>query len=254
MKRALAKLLAEQARRYDAVLKHVGRDPAYALDEGDMPETKVEVENDGEWTRVRIQGVFDDWFGFDPHALISQLDEINPQKLEVLIESPGGYVDLGLAMYNDLRGRIRDGVTVRTEARGIVASAAAVTFLAAEERVMTTGTQLMIHDPWIMAFVSGDADAVEKRSKNLTNVLRATEVTLRDIMTERTGNSRREINQWLKDETYFSPSEALDKNFATKVLDDSSDDDEDREANAQALRLFDRHFFGQVRQEIANAA
>ena len=119
------------------------------------------ADGDARALTVRVQGPLDDWFGFDVRALISDLDEAAPQSIHLLIESPGGFLSDGLALYNDLRARARSGVTVTAEARGVVASAAVLPFLAAETRTMTTGTELMVHNPWSLLLLAGTADDIE---------------------------------------------------------------------------------------------
>ena len=69
------------------------------------------------------------WGGCDVPALIAELDKAKPKSLRVLIESPGGLVSYGLALFNDLSPG--GSVTVwlsRLEAAGIVASAAVLPF------------------------------------------------------------------------------------------------------------------------------
>ena len=149
----------------------------------------VEAGDNGAVT-VRVQGPLDDWFGFDVRALIAELDEASPDSIHLLIESPGGFLDDGLALYSDLRARARDGATVTAEARGVVASAAVLPFLAADRRAMSTGTQMLIHEPWLFFAAIGTADEIEDGAEKAINGLRAGEKTLHQVMVERTGNSR----------------------------------------------------------------
>ena len=171
---------------------------------------------------VRVQGPLDDWFGFDVRALISDLDEAAPQSIHLLIESPGGFLSDGLALYNDLRARARSGVTVTAEARGVVASAAVLPFLAADTRTMTTGTELMVHNPWSLLLMAGTADDIEDTVTKVVAGLRSAEKTNREVLVERTGASRQQVTTWLKDETWFAPEEAVTAGFATAVIEDAA--------------------------------
>ena len=96
----------------------------------------------------RISGVLDEWFGMDVRALIAELDKLQPTAITLLVESPGGLVADGLAIYSDLMRRAENGVTVTAEARGLVASAAVLPYLAASTRVLGDGSQIMVHSPW----------------------------------------------------------------------------------------------------------
>ena len=188
------------------------------------PITSLTPSTDGEAraVTVRVQGPLDDWFGFDVRALISDLDEADPQSIHLLIESPGGFLSDGLALYNDLRARARSGVTVTAEARGVVASAAVLPFLAADTRTMTTGTELMVHNPWSLLLMAGTADDIEDTVTKVVAGLRSGEKTYRDVLVERTGASRQQVTAWLKDETWFAPEEAVAGGFATAVMEDTA--------------------------------
>ncbi|WP_425154858.1 Clp protease ClpP [Candidatus Palauibacter sp.] len=229
-------LLAERAAHYRAVQAHAGVSLRCLDPEAeDAPETAT-VEADGDRVVVRVQGPLDDWWGFDVRALIDELNEADPKAVHLLIESPGGFLDDGLALYADLRARARDGVEITAEARGVVASAAVLPFLAAREREMTTGTLLMVHDPWTRVFMAGTADEIEGGVDRVLNGLRAGEKTLRQVLAGRTGKSRQQVTAWLGDETWFTPDEALDAGFATAVAaDDDAAEDEGQDDEARAL-------------------
>ena len=193
------------------------------------------ADDDAPALAVRVQGPLDDWFGFDVRALIADLDDADPQSIHLLIESPGGFLSDGLALYNDLRGRARNGVTVTAEARGVVASAAVLPFLAGETRTMTTGTELMVHNPFSLLMLAGTADMVESRAAKVVAGLRSAEKTYREVIADRTGASRQQVTAWLKDETWFAPDEAVDGGFATAVIEDTAAAPTAQDAQARAL-------------------
>ena len=203
---------------------------------------------------VRVQGPIDAWFGFDVRALIADLDEADPQSIHLLIESPGGFLSDGLALYNDLRARARSGVTVTAEARGVVASAAVLPFLAADTRTMTTGTALMIHNPWSLLLLAGPADDIEDTVTKVVGGLRSAEKTNRDVLVERTGASRQKVTMWLKEDTWFAPEDAVAAGFATAVMADTvaATTAQDGQARALAQRVLARWRLTHVqRQETA---
>ena len=180
------------------------------------------ADGDARAVAVRVQGPLDGAFGFDVRALIADLDEADPQSIHLLIESPGGFLSDGLALYTDLRSRARAGVTVTAEARGVVASAAVLPFLAAETRTMTTGTELMVHNPFSLLMLAGTADMVESRAAQVVAGLRSAEKTYREVIADRTGASRQKVTTWLKDDTWFAPEEAVAGGFATAVREDTA--------------------------------
>ena len=188
------------------------------------PITSLTTDGDGDAraVTVRVQGPLGAWFGFDVRELITDLDAADPQSIHLLIESPGGFLSDGVALYNDLRARARSGVTVTAEARGVVASAAVLPFLAADTRTMTTGTALMIHNPWSLLLMAGEADDIEDTVTKVVAGLRSAEKTNREVLVERTGASRQQVTTWLKDETWFAPEEAVTAGFATAVIEDAA--------------------------------
>ena len=218
-------------------------------DKCEMPfpdETKVVVnqdEGDGSVT-VRIQGILSEFFGFDVRSLIAQLDELQPSRLNVLIESPGGNVFDGLALWNDFRARAEEGVEIITEARGAVASAAVFPFLAGKTRIMRTGTNLMIHLSMMGMMVFGNKHVLNEAYSKADKALNAIDTQLEDIIKARTGKTKKQVNEWITEETWFSPQEAVDGGFATEIKEEAKPDEvnnshlEEVFSNNQIERLF----------------
>ena len=241
MNHELQKALAQRVKCYRAVLDRAGvKMPGLNqnLDDGPVPETTVEVEGEkGGAVTVRVIGPLDDWFGFDVRKLIAALDAMAPAALNVLIESPGGFLNDGMALYSDFRSRAREGCTIETEARGVVASAAVLPFVAGEQRRVSTGTTVMIHDPWNIVFAMGDSREIRAEVDRYLAALENGEKTLRDVFADRTGNDRPQLDTWLETDTYFTPAEAVEHGFATEVVDDAADQP-DTEAQAIAGQVF----------------
>ena len=133
----------------------------------------------------------------------------------------------------------------------MVASAAVLPFLAAEERTMTTGTMLMVHEPWSFLIALGTTDEIEGEAGKMIKNLRAGERSLRDILAERTGKSRQKVSAWLKDETWLAPDEAVETGFATAVIEDTAAQaEQDEQARALARRVM-AHWRLRMRKEAA---
>ena len=131
--------LVKMLNHFRAVATHAGVE-FKCLEEDGTNENVLETSQDGDEMVMRIQGPLDDWYGVSAKEIIAKLDEANPKKLRLLIESPGGFVTEGLALYSDLRARTKAGTTIISEARGLVASAAILPFLAADTRYMGEGS------------------------------------------------------------------------------------------------------------------
>lgn len=132
-------------------------------------------------------------------------------RLLVRINSPGGSVFDGMAIYNLLRGHSRP---LSVQIDGIAASIAAVIAQVAPpgQLRMATGSMMMIHAPWSLTI--GDALAHD----HTATTLRKVETTIVDILARRSGQTADRVNDWLKEETWFTAAEAADARLADNVV------------------------------------
>ena len=83
------------------------------------------------------------------------------KQLSIKINSGGGDVIEGFAIYDYLNTIKKSGVTVNTEGIGIVGSIATVIFQAGDERMLHPNTEFFIHNPYVTPFGEPiDADTV----------------------------------------------------------------------------------------------
>ena len=153
-----------------------------------------------------------DWNGesFGSPKLAEELRKYeNIENIDVFINSNGGSVSEGLAVYNILK---RQNAKVTTYCDGFACSAASVIFMAGDERIMSNASLLMIHNAWI--YTEGNAEELRKQADDL------------DIITEASINaylnhvniSREELKLMLDRETWIDCDEALEKGFCTKII------------------------------------
>ncbi len=151
-----------------------------------------------------------DWFGGDGVSAKDFADALKdiPAKCEIIlsINSPGGNLWDGLAIYNQLKQR-REYVTVRVD--GVAASIASVIALAGKSLEMPENSWLMIHDPSGMVMgTSGDmretADLLDQHADLLSG-----------IYATHTGKSREKIRDMMREETWMTGVEAKQQGFAT---------------------------------------
>lgn len=148
-----------------------------------------------------------DWFtqeGIGAKEFAEALKEIpESQPIVVAINSPGGNVYDGLAIYHMLKRR--KDVTCRID--GVAASIASVIAMAGTLIEMPANSLLMVHNPWTMAV--GNADELRKVADDMDKH--------RDVMVgiyaERTGLTRERIQQLLDDETWLTGDEAAALGF-----------------------------------------
>ena len=196
-------------------LKNAGIEIEIDLDMLDGEEDRVEYENtDGELT-IRVMGIFDYYYGVDVEKIIKRMDEENPSRVRLLLTSPGGLIADGLALYADLRGRAAEGVEIVTEARGIVASAAAIVYLAGDERRMVTGSMLMFHE---IQSIIGTREETEKFMQGLLSDMDAANQNLDEIYAARVPDiDMAMFMEWVQNEQLITAGTAAENGFGEIV-------------------------------------
>lgn len=159
--------------------------------------------------------------------LSKQLEALGDvEKIDVYINSYGGEVAEGLAIYNALR---RHKAKVTTYCDGFACSIASVIFMAGDKRVMNESSLLMIHNAWTYAM--GNADELRKQAEDLEKITQASV----EAYKSHSVLSEEEIKALMDDETWILPTEALEYGFATKI-----DKPENKNASQNAFQqLFD---------------
>lgn len=151
------------------------------------------------------------WLEGDVSAnkLSKQLDELNDvSEINVYINSYGGEVAEGLAIYNALK---RHKAKVKTYCDGFACSIASVIFMAGEERIMNESSLLMIHNAW--SFVQGNAEELRKQADDLEKITQASVTAYKAHSTL----SEEEIKDLMDKETWILPEEATEWGFATAI-------------------------------------
>lgn len=150
--------------------------------------------------------------------------EISPEQVrwllpkdgqDVVIElySPGGYVSDGLEIYNLLRD-YSGKVTVICGA--LVASAATIIAMAADELLARETTQFMIHEPWTIML--GTADDLVKEAEILRQIIDIAVL----LYAKRSGKSEAELRKALKEELWLAGKGIVDYGFADGLMEDES--------------------------------
>ena len=128
------------------------------------------------------------------------------------INSPGGEVSSGLALY-DVMKAVK--CPIRTVCVGTAASMAAVLFASGSERDMLPHARIMIHDPLIIGGAGGSALAMKRLSDDL---LRTREIMC-GILAEHTGRTLEEIYEKTASDSFFYADEAIKFGLADKVVE-----------------------------------
>lgn len=129
-------------------------------------------------------------------------------QIDVFINSYGGEVAEGLAIYNALR---RHKAKVRTVCDGFACSIASVIFMAGDERVMNESSLLMIHNAW--TYAAGNADELRKQADDLEKITQASI----EAYKSHSSLAEDDIKALMDAETWILPEEALAYGFATSI-------------------------------------
>ncbi|MCJ2132459.1 head maturation protease, ClpP-related [Methylobacterium sp. E-045] len=173
--------------------------------------------------------------GITAKRVAAQLRAIGARPVEVHINSFGGDVFEGIAVYNTLREHPFD-VTVKV--MGIAASAASVITMAGDTIEIGAASFIMIHNCSVMGG-GNRQDFLE-----LAAFLEPFDRALADVYAQRTGIEAKTISKMMDDETYMSGSVAIEKGFADALMSaDKTTVDEGAKAQARdvnALRGMER--------------
>ena len=196
------------------------------LSDSGSSEDSFGVSMDGDVCQVRVSGPLDGWYGASASEIIAALDKLAPTTINLLIDSPGGFVVEGLSLYSDLRARADKGATISAEARGLVASAAVLPYLSAdlENRTMGEGAMLMVHEPYGGLFTYGNADEIETEAAKTVKAIRAFANNYVDILAARTPASKADVLAAVKAETWYLADEAVTAGYATSVSNETPQD------------------------------
>ena len=151
------------------------------------------------------------------NAIIAQLlhlDSEDPeQDINVYINSPGGSVTAGLAVYDTMRFVNAD---VSTTALGMAASISAVLLAAGTKgkRNVLPNTRVLLHQPWVQGGPGGQASDVEIQARELVRTKRR----MNEILAEATGQPFEKIERDTDRDYIMGAEEAVEYGVVDRVV------------------------------------
>lgn len=151
------------------------------------------------------------WFSSESdvssYQIAKELSELDTSKpLTVYINSYGGEVAEGIAIYNQLK-RFEQCKTV---VDGYAASIASVIFMAGKERVMSPSSLLFIHNAWMRT--AGNSVQLRKDADDLEKITAAS----MQAYLEHVNIGEDKLREMLDAETWLNADEAVEMGFATE--------------------------------------
>lgn len=129
--------------------------------------------------------------------------------LNVRINSPGGDVFDGLAIYNLLSQKKGKKIMF---VDGLAASIASVIAMGGDEVVMASESEMMIHEAWTMT--AGNA----KELRDLADRLETSNSNISAIYQRKTGQPADKIAEMMAAETWMTPAMAVELKFADSIV------------------------------------
>lgn len=193
---------------------------------------RVAAQEGADEAEVFIYGDIGGWWGgVSAEEFAKEVAALDVKTLNVRLNSPGGLVFDGVAIYNALA---RHPAHVVIDVEGIAASIASVIAMAGDEIRIAEGSRFMIHDPWTI--MMGSADDLRAEAE----ILDGLKSDLIDIYAARTEQSREDLADWMTVETWLSARDAVDKGFADSMTPAKKKEKKDAHARSAVLRTF-RH-------------
>ncbi|MCR4839197.1 MAG: ATP-dependent Clp protease proteolytic subunit [Eubacterium sp.] len=141
------------------------------------------------------------------------LDKDEPgQEITLCINSPGGEVVSGLAVYDTIQ-MLKS--PVRTICIGTAASMGAILFLAGTRREMLPHTKLMIHDP-LLAGLAQPQMALQLRKQ--ADQLMETRDVLGKVISEKSGLPLEKVYEMTAEDCFLTAEKAVELGLATEII------------------------------------
>lgn len=158
------------------------------------------------------------WYETDTSAadIVHALQNLTVKAICVHINSNGGDVSQGLAIYNTLKN---SGMEVTTIDDGFACSAASVVFMAGTKRQMNSASLLMIHNVW--TYGAGNSEDFRKLADDLDTINQASVEAYKAVATI----PEDKIKELMNNETWISPKEAVEYGFATEILNAETEEE-----------------------------
>lgn len=178
------------------------------------------LETNGSEANITIYGDITSWPWLDSDVsaanLSKQLEALGDDvsRINVFINSYGGEVAEGVAIYNALK---RHKAKVVTYCDGFACSIASVIFMAGDERIMNEASVLMVHNAWTGA--RGNAAELRKAADDLDKI---NQLAITAYMAHFKGPDE-ELKAIMDAESWVLPDEAVEHGFATAIDKTESD-------------------------------
>lgn len=167
------------------------------------------------------------FWGVQAEDVVRDILAVKTPVIHLHLNSPGGDVFEGLAIYNALK---KSPAEVEVIVDGIAASIASIIALGGKKVTMGEGSFIMIHNPWTIAM--GDATQMKKTADILDKI----GAELASIYARAMGKTVEECLKIMADETYWNADEALENAFAHTIEKKADTEDQTDPTPSSSLK------------------
>jgi ATP-dependent protease ClpP protease subunit len=174
-------------------------------------------------TEIDIIGAIDQYTEANAQSLKAELENANGLDVTFNIASEGGSYFEGLtmaAMISSYKGK------TTAKGIGIVASAATVVFLAADEKILTSNSFFMIHSAWSGAEgnakqISKTVELLNRVDEQMVNIYTAQMESKGKLINNSIEDTKAYVRNMMSEETWLTAEEAVDYGFADYIMDEA---------------------------------
>ena len=140
-------------------------------------------------------------------------EEDTDKPIDVLINSPGGEINSGMAIYDVIQA---SKAPIRMFCIGRAYSMGAVLFSSGNHgRYMLPHSELMLHEPLLGNRVRGNSSSIQSISESLLETKRR----MNQILARHTGKSEEEVEKATSYDHYYSPEESREFGLCDEIVD-----------------------------------
>lgn len=166
-------------------------------------------------------GEYFDWDTWEMAGITSKsvrqtLDDAGTfSRIKLRINSPGGDAFEGVAIGNVLKAA---GKPIDVYIDGLAASAASLVAMCGDRIVMASNAMQMVHQAWSICV--GNSDDMRKMADTLDAIDQG---SVAQTYVDKTGRPMEEIMALMKEETWLSARDCVEKGFATEIAGESNE-------------------------------
>lgn len=150
------------------------------------------------------------WDEVGAKEFVADLSKVTSNDITVRINSGGGSVFAGFAMYNSLKQH-KANITVRVD--GLAGSAASIVAMAGDKIIMPLGSMMFIHNSW--TYAAGNSGELKEHAEMLSKI----DTTMLEVYKAKTGLDEATIKDLMDKDSWLTATEAKNLGFATDIED-----------------------------------